>query len=150
MGFLSQLTILLATASLSTAAATPVVEQAEAEAAATPRITSITFSGNGCPNNVQTSGSFNDPSFTYKDFKIVVPGTLQTLNCQAHVQASGASAGWQVALKNNWVKGRVSLDAGSSLTYYTTVFYSQDAANTVSTKVLISALSGWRDTLIAY
>lgn len=126
MGFLSHLAILLAAASAVAA------ESAEAvPAVATPHITSIKYSGNGCPNDAQFSGNFNNPTVTFKDFTVSSPGE-KTVNCQVHLQATGASPGWQVAIKKNVVKGHLYLSPGSSLTHYTTIFFSQDAANTVS------------------
>jgi hypothetical protein len=124
MGFLSHLAILLAAASAVAA------ESAEAvPAVATPHITSIKYSGSGCPNDAQFSGNFNNPTVTFKDFTISSPGE-KTVNCQVHLQATGASPGWQVAIKKNVVKGHLYLSPGSSLTHYTTIFFSQDASNT--------------------
>lgn len=122
MGLLSNLAVLLAAASAASAA-----DPAPADA---PKITSITYSGSGCPNNAKFSGSFSDPVVTFPNFVASLPGN-QTVACQVHLQASGASAGWQAAISRNTVKGRVSLSPGTALTYYTTVYFSQDAANTV-------------------
>ncbi|KAK3938734.1 hypothetical protein QBC46DRAFT_264707 [Diplogelasinospora grovesii] len=121
MGAFSRMTVLLAAAAYSSlVTADP----------ATPRITSITYSGNGCPNNPDRSGDFNGPTFAYRRFVAAYPGTNQTVNCEVHIQATGASAGWQVALSDNWIKGHVVLDPGTQLDYWTTSYFSQDAANT--------------------
>jgi hypothetical protein len=122
MGFLSQLTVLLAAASAVAAESVP--------ANAPPQITSIKFSGNGCTKEPKFSGSFNNPTITFPDFSVSIPGD-KTSNCQAHLQATGASPGWQVAIKKNVVKGYLVLSPGSSFTHFTTIFFSQDAANTV-------------------
>ena len=122
MGFLSQLTVLLAAASSVAAESVP--------ANAAPQITSIKFSGNGCTKDPKFSGSFNNPTITFSDFSVSVPGD-KTSNCQVHLQATGASPGWQVAIKKNVVKGYLVLSPGSSFTHFTTIFFSQDAANTV-------------------
>ncbi|KAH6650399.1 hypothetical protein F5144DRAFT_43757 [Chaetomium tenue] len=117
MGILSNILLLTAASAA----------MADTAAPATPKITSITFSGNGCAKDPKFSGGFNDPTVTFSSFAASLPGT-QTLNCQAHLQATGASPGWQVSLKTNVIKGRVLLTPGTSLTHYTTVFFSQDAA----------------------
>ncbi|KAH6854108.1 hypothetical protein B0I37DRAFT_22143 [Chaetomium sp. MPI-CAGE-AT-0009] len=126
MGLLSNILLL-------TAASAAVADTA---APAVPKITSITFSGSGCARDPKFSGSFNDPTVTFNNFAASLPGS-QTLNCQVHLQASGASPGWQVALKTNVVKGRVLLSPGTTLTHYTTVFFSQDAgrSDTISGSV---------------
>ncbi len=127
MGPLARLTLLLAAVFPSA-----VVSDSPASL---PKITSITFSGNGCPQGSATKydGSFDDLSVSYpSDFIARLPGDKPMANCQVHIQASGASSGWQFALKDNWVQGRVWLQPGTSLEYYTSVYFSQDAANTVS------------------
>ncbi|KAK4129057.1 hypothetical protein N657DRAFT_639604 [Parathielavia appendiculata] len=120
MGILSHLALVLTAASAVAAeAATP---------GSPPQITSITYSGNGCQRDPKFSGSFNDPTVTFYNFAASLPGANQTVNCQVHLQAKGASPGWQVALKSNVIKGHVVLGPGTTLTHYTTVFFSQDAA----------------------
>lgn len=123
MGLLSHLTVFLT-------AASAVAAEAAAPAVA-PKITSITYSGSGCVKDPKFSGSFTDPTLTFSNFAAALPGN-QTVNCQVHLQASGASPGWQVAVNRNVVKGHVVLTPGTSLTHYTTVYFSQDAARTVS------------------
>jgi hypothetical protein len=116
MGILSNILLLTAASAA----------MADTAAPATPKITSITYSGNGCARDPKFSGNFNDPTVTFSTFSASLPGS-QTLNCQVHLQANGASPGWQVALKSNVIKGYVYLTPGTSLTHYTTVFFSQDA-----------------------
>lgn len=99
--------------------------------ASQPRITSVQYSGNGCPNDASRSGGFSDPTFTYNRFAASLPGVNQTVNCEIHVQSTGASAGWQVALSDVNISGHVVLDQGTRLDYYTTVYYSENAGATV-------------------
>lgn len=99
--------------------------------ASQPKITSVQFSGNGCPNAASMSGSFGDPTITYNRFAAALPGANETVNCEVHVEAAGASSGWQVAVSDVTVCGRLSLDPGTQLDYYTTVYYSEDASATV-------------------
>ena len=123
MGFLTHFAFFLA--------ATSVVTADVAAPANAPKVTSVTYSGSGCANNAKFSGTFNDPTLTFSTFAASLPGN-QTVNCQVHIQASGTSPGWQVAVNRNVVKGHLVLAPGTSLTHYTTIYYSQDAARTVS------------------
>lgn len=56
----------------------------------------------------------------------------RTANCQAHVSLADGAPGWQVGLRDLWSRGHVELEPGVTLKQYVTVFYSQDAGNTVS------------------
>jgi hypothetical protein len=85
MGLLSQLTVVLAAATHTVLAAPADVSGADV---ATPRITSITFSGSGCARDPRFSGNFNNPSVTFTDFAAASPGANQTLNCEVHLQAT--------------------------------------------------------------
>ncbi|GAB1310724.1 hypothetical protein MFIFM68171_00934 [Madurella fahalii] len=128
MGLLVCLTVLLAVASPSLVSAE--APAAPAAPAVSPRITSISYSGNGCLQDPKQTGSLNDATFTYHNFALSMPGGNQTLNCQVHVQANGVGSGWQMALSRNRVNGHVVLSPGTALTHYTTVYFSQDASNT--------------------
>ncbi|KAK3393409.1 hypothetical protein B0H63DRAFT_491393 [Podospora didyma] len=97
-----------------------------------PRISSISYSGNGCIRDPKYSGDFSDPTFTYSNFAASLPGENKTLNCEVHIQTTGTSAGWQVALNNNWIKGHLVLGPGTALDYFTTVYFSQSASNTAT------------------
>ncbi|KAH8905223.1 hypothetical protein BR93DRAFT_970031 [Coniochaeta sp. PMI_546] len=134
MGVLSRFAVAVAALYVPlTAADTP---------ASQPRITSVQYSGNGCPNDASRSGSFNDPTFTYNRFAAVLPGVNQTVNCEIHVQAAGASAGWQVALSDVNIDGHLVLDQGTRLDYYTTVYYSENAGSTTTARQHISNTGG--------
>ena len=97
-----------------------------------PQIISPTASGNGCPHNAKFYGGFNDLSSSYSTFNISIPDGSRTQNCQLHIQGTGGSPGWQVSVRDVWVKGHACLHPGTNLEYYTTVYYSQDASNTAS------------------
>lgn len=114
----------------------PIVAVAADSPPSLPRITSVQYSGNGCPNNGARSGDFNSPTFKYNNFAAASPGTNQTVNCEVHLQASGGSAGWQVALSHVNVNGHLVLDPGMSLDYYTQAYFSENAANTVGSHAL--------------
>lgn len=134
MGPLTRLTVLLA-------AVFPAAVVSDSPSSM-PKITSVTFSGSGCKNDAKLSGGLSSPTISYDDFTARYPGTSHMVTCQVHLQGSGASPGWQFALKDNWVKGKVWLQPGTSLDYYTTVFFSQDAANTGTVKNTISNTGG--------
>ncbi|KAJ3575112.1 hypothetical protein NPX13_g4139 [Xylaria arbuscula] len=106
-----------------------------------PTIVSSSFSGNGCPQgttDASTAGLwehffFKLPSFKAKTGPSSSPAE-RTVNCQAHINFGGSTAGWQFALKEHWSKGFLEIDgAGVTLTQYLTVYFSQDAANTATT-----------------
>lgn len=97
-----------------------------------PHITSLQFSGTGCASN---SGSVkakdNDlgdsATFTFGDFK-----GDDTDSCQIHIVSEGASPGWQVAVKDVTYQANVSLKSGSRLDAITYSYWSEKAADTVS------------------
>ncbi|KAK7981773.1 hypothetical protein PG996_009461 [Apiospora saccharicola] len=102
-----------------------------------PHITSVQYSGDGCPSSapaVDKSGNgFDDVSFRLNAFAVSGADVYSsTANCEVHVQASGASAGWQVGVSDVYVRGRLMLDPGAQMYFYITTFWSQGAANTVS------------------
>lgn len=108
-----------------------------------PTTTRITFSGNGCPQGPSArTGGFSDGVYTFNHFAASYPGTNSTVNCQAHINASGSSPGWQVALSTLDAKGHVVLDPGTTLNYYTTVFWSASASATVCIPSLHSRAVG--------
>jgi hypothetical protein len=96
-----------------------------------PHISQLVFSGSGCPND---SGSVKADSANLGDTFGVSFSALKgttTDNCAVHIQSSGASAGWQVALKEITYEGDVNLKGNSGLDTYTQVFWSENAGNTV-------------------
>ncbi|KAI0110302.1 hypothetical protein F4814DRAFT_426521 [Daldinia grandis] len=110
-----------------------------------PVIQSVSFSGNGCPQNggkKQVSGGWQHFAFTLPDFAASYGGSKpKSVNCQAHMNLGGGEPGWQVALKDVWTRGHVELEPEVKLTQYITAYYSQDAANTISTAQTVTSPS---------
>ncbi|KAI2617658.1 hypothetical protein GGS26DRAFT_575893 [Hypomontagnella submonticulosa] len=110
-----------------------------------PTIQSVSFSGNGCPQDGgkrRVWGGFEHFSFTLPDFVATYGGSKpKSVNCQAHMNLAGGEPGWQVALKDVWTKGHVELEPNVKLSQYVTTYYSQDAANTISTVQSLSSPS---------
>jgi hypothetical protein len=123
MGPLARLTVLLA------ALAPSLVQSAAPEHI--PQIKSITFSGSGCPSDPRWSGGFDNLQISFGEFGARLPGDRSSLFCQVHIQGTGGSPGWQVALKETWVTGHLWLQPGTKLEYLTSSFFSQDATRTV-------------------
>ncbi|KAI1130549.1 hypothetical protein F5Y10DRAFT_115335 [Nemania abortiva] len=106
---------------------------------ALPHITSVTYSGNGCPSSSpgveRTGAGFSDIGFRLNSFSASLPN-IETSNtaCQVHMQATGCAAGWQVGIQSATVKGHLTLDPGASITWYLTSYWSENAAatNTIS------------------
>lgn len=100
-----------------------------------PKITSLVFSGSGCPND---SGSVKSNTAYLGDNVDVSFTELKgesTDNCGVHIQSSGGSQGWQVALKEITYEGNVVLKGASELDTFTQVFWSENAGNTVSSSI---------------
>ena len=115
-------TLLLLLAPLLTHAAPPTA----------PRISRLVFSGSGCPSS---STSVSSTSITLGDTAGVTFTQLRgstTDNCAVHVQSTGASSGWQVAVRGVTYEGDVVLKGSSGLDTYTQVFWSDKAGDTVS------------------
>jgi len=96
-----------------------------------PRITKIVFSGSGCPND---SGSVKADTATLGDGAGVSFSQLKgddTDNCAVHIQSTGGSPGWQVAVREITYEGDVNLRGNSELDTFTQVFWSENAGNTV-------------------
>ncbi|KAK0751787.1 hypothetical protein B0T18DRAFT_317207 [Schizothecium vesticola] len=98
-----------------------------------PTISKLTFSGPGCTqgSNLKWSGNLDELTVRYSEFAARNPGD-GTSNCQIHIQTTGGTAGWQYALKSTELKGSASLDAGATLTVFTSVYFSEDASNTAT------------------
>ncbi|EDU42359.1 conserved hypothetical protein [Pyrenophora tritici-repentis Pt-1C-BFP] len=97
-----------------------------------PRISRLVFSGSGCPSS---SSSVTSTSATLGDTAGVTFSQLRgsnTDNCAVHVQSTGASAGWQVAVRGVTYEGDVVLKGASGLDTYTQVFWSDRASDTWS------------------
>ncbi|KAI8962167.1 hypothetical protein F5Y11DRAFT_347739 [Daldinia sp. FL1419] len=99
-----------------------------------PRIVSVSYSGSGCPSSspaVDRTGGFDDISLRLNSFEARTTSVADSsVNCQAHLSIAGSAAGWQVGVKDVYVKGHLDLDPGASLDYYVTSFWSEDADRT--------------------
>ncbi|KAF9737586.1 hypothetical protein PMIN06_007830 [Paraphaeosphaeria minitans] len=115
-------------AALLLAAAVPALVLAAPEHA--PKITSLKFSGSGCPNDSGSVkalyGEIGDaPAFTFSQLR-----GDDTGNCELHIQSTGGSQGWQVAVKEVAYQGNVQLSSGSQLDTITQAYWSEHAADT--------------------
>ncbi|KAI0852589.1 hypothetical protein F5Y00DRAFT_176138 [Daldinia vernicosa] len=106
-----------------------------------PRIVSVSYSGSGCPSAspaVDRTGGFDDISLRLNSFEARTSTTSggapadASVNCQAHLSIAGSAAGWQVGVKDVYVKGHLVLDPGAALDYYVTSFWSEDAGKTAT------------------
>lgn len=138
---LTSLSFLAPLTSLTLAASIPFsTRDAPAEApGALPHITSLSYSGNGCPSSSpgveRTGAGFGDIGFRLNGFQASVPGIdTSSTNCQVHLQATGCAAGWQVGIQSATIKGHLVLDPGASVNWYLTSYWSENAAatNTIS------------------
>lgn len=96
-----------------------------------PTITRLVFSGSGCPN---TSNSVRADTAVLGDAVGMSFSQLKgssTDNCAVHLQAAGASAGWQVGIREVAYTGHVVLRGRSALDTFTQVFWSESAGDTV-------------------
>ncbi|KAI1365639.1 hypothetical protein F5Y08DRAFT_169079 [Xylaria arbuscula] len=103
--------------------------------AAQPRITSLSYSGSGCPSSSpaveRTGAGFDDIGFKLNGFSASLPGIENAnTNCQVHLQATGCSAGWQVGIQSATVKGHLILDPSASITWYLQSYWSESAGTT--------------------
>ncbi|KAF7523881.1 hypothetical protein G7054_g11612 [Neopestalotiopsis clavispora] len=109
--------------------------------ASLPYVTSIQYSGSGCPSSapgVDKLGAWNDLAFRLNNFEVALPNAAaSTENCEVHLQVSGCSAGWQLGIKDVYVRGHLVLDPGAELDFYVTNFWSQDAGATSTVRGVI-------------
>ncbi|KAI0160839.1 hypothetical protein GGR52DRAFT_148748 [Hypoxylon sp. FL1284] len=108
-----------------------------------PVIRSVSFSGNGCPQDGGTknvSGGWQHFAVTLPDFAVSYGGTKpKSANCQAHMSLEDGEPGWQVALRDVWTKGHLELEPAVKLTQFITVYFSQNAADSVSTTQTVTS-----------
>ncbi|KAI8632156.1 hypothetical protein F5Y19DRAFT_388325 [Xylariaceae sp. FL1651] len=117
--------------------------------ASLPRVTSISYSGEGCPSSApdveRTGAGFGDIGFRLNGFEAKLPGIdTSSTNCQVHLQATGCTAGWQVGIHDATIKGHLVLDPGASVTWYLTSFWSEDAGDTTTISGTIANNGGGR------
>jgi hypothetical protein len=111
----------------------------EPDAFTPPKVLSFSLSGNGCPQGsteVATANIWKNFSIKLPAFKIAIGASntayQRTANCQAHLNVASSTSGWQFGLKDLWSRGHLELEgSGITLSQYVTVYYSQDAANSV-------------------
>ena len=101
-----------------------------------PSMSSVSFSGNGCPQGsaeyLDMNSRWNEAVFALTQFRAedtAASPTERTQNCQLHANMVGGAQGWQVAVQSLTVRGFASLSRGSSFTAFGTVYWSQDATN---------------------
>ncbi|KAI2613825.1 uncharacterized protein GGS25DRAFT_516685 [Hypoxylon fragiforme] len=121
---------------LTTASPLKTLTTLDAPPSPPPRIISVSYSGSGCPSSspsVDRTGGFEDTSLRLNAFEARAPGAPETAsaNCQAHLSIAGAAApGWQVGVRDVYVRGHLVLDPGAAVDYYVTSFWSEDAGVT--------------------
>lgn len=106
------------------------------------RITSITHSGPGCPQDstVDWEGSLDDLVFNLDGFRASV-GTAQTTQCQLHLTLGDGNRGQRLVLRDVEVWGGLRMAAGAEAEFYTTAYWSEDAANEKTKKSTTSKSS---------
>lgn len=110
-------------------------------------VTQFKYSGNGCTqgsNSVTRSGGWVTQTYKFSQFEAdtITAGTPTTENCELHFQGAGLSPGWQVSLAEADVTGKLVLAPDSRVNYYWQVYWSDDAADTVSPGSYIPELGG--------
>ncbi|KAI1756959.1 hypothetical protein F4782DRAFT_209150 [Xylaria castorea] len=139
----SSLSLLVPFTSVALAASIPLRAREAAAPVSLPRVTSLTYSGSGCPSSSpgvdRTGAGFGDIGFRMNGFQASLPGIeTSNTNCQVHLQASGCSAGWQVGIQSATVMGHLTLDPGASVTWYLTSYWSENAGATSTISGTIS------------
>ncbi|GAW14383.1 hypothetical protein ANO14919_037850 [Xylariales sp. No.14919] len=134
--FTSLVTFFAPFTSIAIAASIPLSTR---DPATQPQITSLSYSGNGCPSSSpaveRTGAGFSDIGFRLNSFEASLPGIENSnTNCQVHLQATGCTSGWQVGIQSATIKGHLVLDPSASITWYLTSYWSENAAvtNTIS------------------
>ncbi|KAL8294585.1 hypothetical protein RB597_007783 [Gaeumannomyces tritici] len=131
---------------------TPTATSTPAPHTPSANITSISFSGNGCPQgtHMQVTGDlisglqFTVPNFTVASRSDFDP-RKRTANCQAHLNIGVGEKGWQISPDLIGYRGFSVLDSsGTRVDFYVTSYWSHDAAVTESTKTTISNPDGRR------
>jgi hypothetical protein len=115
------------------------------------QIISATWSGNGCPqNSVSTSISPDRTviTFGFDKFQTYIgPGVSiaeKTKNCALHLNLK-YPGGFQFAVVDSTYHGFAQLDKGVTGTFYSTYFFSQDAAATTTTQTSIQGGGIWAE-----
>ncbi|KAI2469878.1 hypothetical protein F4781DRAFT_392674 [Annulohypoxylon bovei var. microspora] len=126
----------------SLAAAAPAALAPRDTPSPAPRIASVSYSGSGCPSAspaVDRTGGFEDIALRLNSFEArTTTAADSSVNCQAHLSIAGAAPGWQVGVKDVYVRGHLVLDPGASLDYYVTSFWSEDAGRKATLRGTLS------------
>jgi hypothetical protein len=130
-------------------AATAVVAQAPDSSLIT--ISAATFSGNGCPQGTVSTSVSPDKTvitFGFDAFQAYIgPGTAvqdRTKNCQLHLNLKYPS-GYSFAVVESTYHGFAMLDSGVKASFLSTYYYSQDAANTATTRTDLTGGGIWAE-----
>ncbi|KAI1185736.1 hypothetical protein F5B17DRAFT_18350 [Nemania serpens] len=143
LSFLVPFTSLAAAASIPLSARDVLEAPDTAAPSALPHITSLSYSGDGCPSSSpgveRTGAGFSDIGFRLNGFAASLPSIeTSTTACQVHLQATGCAPGWQVGIQSATIKGHLVLDPSASVTWYLTSFWSENAAVTSTISGTIS------------
>lgn len=115
-------------------------------------VTQFRYSGNGCTqgsNSVTLAGGWVSQTYKFSQFEAdtITAGTPTTENCELHFQGAGLSPGWQVSLAEADVTGKLVLAPDAKVNYYWQVYWSDDAADTVSLDGHAKLLGNKRNTM---
>ncbi|KAI0161965.1 hypothetical protein GGR57DRAFT_307682 [Xylariaceae sp. FL1272] len=112
-------------------------------------IVSVSASGNGCPQGTVTTDLSPDRSlvtFGFDAFQTYIgPGTSiadRTKNCQLHLNLK-YPGGFQYSVVESTYHGYAQLEKGVTGTFYSTYYFSQDAAATTTTETSITGGDVW-------
>jgi hypothetical protein len=120
------------TACAGTAASMALGPRTDEEPATGPSVTipsSVTHSGNGCPQDSQVEAYNGGRSFRLHAFTAKAPGADTTQNCALHFTVAGV-AGWQVSVKHVSVRGYAQIPVGSAINFFFTNFWSASPEDT--------------------
>jgi hypothetical protein len=114
------------------------------------KIEGVTWSGNGCPQDtVSTSISLDRTvvTFGFDAFQTYigpgVPFNERTKNCQLHLNLR-YPGGFQFAILETTYHGYAILEKGTKGDFFSTYYFSQDAAATTTTRVSIEGGGVWQ------
>ncbi|OTA56777.1 hypothetical protein K449DRAFT_336107 [Hypoxylon sp. EC38] len=114
-------------------------------------IVSASASGNGCPQGTVTTDLSPDRkviTFGFDAFQVYTgPGTKpadKSKNCQLHLNLK-YPGGFQFAVVESTYHGYAQLETGVTGTFYSTYYFSQDAAATTTTRTSIDGGGLWAD-----
>ncbi|KAI0874016.1 hypothetical protein GGS24DRAFT_362196 [Hypoxylon argillaceum] len=115
----------------------------------TIQITSVSASGNGCPQGTVSTELSPDRqvvTFGFDAFQTYIgPGTSvadRTKNCQLHLNLK-YPGGFQFAVVESTYHGYAQLEKGVTGTFYSTYYFSQSPADTTTTQTSISGGGLW-------